>query len=267
MITSHLGHGMLGRRHVTVAFYLIVISALARCTVDARQFTADPYLPDTFAIGTAFAEPGRSAYVPLFVTFDEPLAVLEVTIKSYDTRLVLDSVSFKSGAFLPGICHWIRLTPQALAVVVVPPSGELLSPHSGLLGRVHMTPVSGLVDTSVVLDTVTYVENFLEHTTYFSDSAFRSFRPVVVSGLFVALPQCCQGTRGNIDNSPDGQVDISDLSVLIGYLYLGNQVNLPCYAEADLDQPADDVVDISDLSLLIDYLYIHPGQTPLPLCP
>ena len=258
---------MLGSRSVTVAGIAFGICLLWRFAAEARQFIPDPNLPDTFAIGSVFTQPNRPASLPLYVSFDEPLSVLEVTVRSKSAALVLDSLSFKSSAFPIGSCRWLRLAPQALAIVMVPPSGELLLPQSGILGRLFITPATGLSDTSIVLDTVTYSENFLEHTTYFSDSAFESFRPTVVGGLFTILPICCLGTRGNIDNSPDDKVDISDLSVLIGYLYLGNYSTLPCFAEADLDQPPDDAVDISDLARLIDYLYIHPGATPLSQCP
>jgi hypothetical protein len=257
---------MLGSRQLTVAGIALCICFFQSFAAEARRFVPDPNLPDTFSIGSAFTQPNLASWVPLFVFFDEPLSVMEFTIRSTDAQLTLDSVSFKSGIFPAVHCHWIALTEQSVAVVVVPPSGELLAPHSGLVGRVHITPAPGVSDISVVLDTATFVENFLEHTTYFSDSTFGLFRPRVVPGVFTVFPFCCEGTRGNIDDSPDGRVDISDLSVLIGYLYLGNYSTLPCFAEADLDQPPDNAVDISDLSLLIDYLYINPGATPLPQC-
>lgn len=258
---------MLGSRALTVAGIALGICISAIATASARHFVPDPNQPDTFTIGTAFVQPGFAGSAPLFVSFDEPLSVLEITVRAKDSQFVIDSVSFKNNSFTTESCHWLRLTPQAVAVVIVPPSGELISPISGLIGRAHITPASGVDDKSVVLDTVTYVENFLEHTTYFSDSTFALFRPVVESGLFTVLPDCCKGLKGNVDDSPDNQVDISDLSVLLGYLYLENYSTLPCFSEADLDQPPDGVVDISDLSLLIDYLYIHPGESPLPSCP
>ncbi len=75
---------------------------------------------------------------------------------------------------------------------------------------------------------------------------------------------CCAGSVGNIDASPDQNVDISDLSGLIDYLYI-SFIPLACTAEANCDGSPDGNIDIADLSSLIDFLYI--SFIPLPLCP
>ena len=64
---------------------------------------------------------------------------------------------------------------------------------------------------------------------------------------------CCNGTAGNVDCDQFEQVDISDLSRLIDYLYVSFQP-LCCIAEANIDGVTG--TDISDLSALIDNLYI-----------
>lgn len=64
---------------------------------------------------------------------------------------------------------------------------------------------------------------------------------------------CCTGSAGNVDCDLGGNVDISDLTRLIDYLYVSLSP-LCCVGEANCDgQPG---VDIADLSALIDYLYI-----------
>ncbi|MBD3258739.1 hypothetical protein GF377_09925 [candidate division GN15 bacterium] len=73
---------------------------------------------------------------------------------------------------------------------------------------------------------------------------------------------CCVGMRGNIDCSPDNEVTLSDLTVLIDHLF----VNLPplgCPASSDLDGSPG--VSLGDLTRLIDYLFI--SLTPLEPCP
>jgi hypothetical protein len=63
---------------------------------------------------------------------------------------------------------------------------------------------------------------------------------------------CCVGLSGNVDSDPAQIVDISDLSVLVEYLFGGAAV-LACSEEADIDQSG--AVDISDLTALVTYLF------------
>jgi hypothetical protein len=73
---------------------------------------------------------------------------------------------------------------------------------------------------------------------------------------------CCTGLRGNVDCDAEANVDISDLTRLIDYLYITYQP-LCCELAANCD--ALEGVDISDLTALINYLYIN--FAPLPACP
>lgn len=74
---------------------------------------------------------------------------------------------------------------------------------------------------------------------------------------------CCWRSTGNIDMDPMDGVDISDLSELLGYLYIDFQP-LTCQTTANTDGDPGGGVDISDLARLIDYLYIN--FTPLACC-
>jgi hypothetical protein len=73
---------------------------------------------------------------------------------------------------------------------------------------------------------------------------------------------CCQGTTGNVNAV--GGVDLSDLSLMIGYLTIIPKPSLPCTEEANVNGAGS--VDLSDLSLLIAYLTVSPRPT-LPNCP
>jgi hypothetical protein len=64
---------------------------------------------------------------------------------------------------------------------------------------------------------------------------------------------CCIGTAGNVDCDPEEQVDISDLTRMIDYLYISFRP-LCCADEANTDGVTG--VDISDLTALIDNLFI-----------
>lgn len=67
------------------------------------------------------------------------------------------------------------------------------------------------------------------------------------------MPCCCVGIRGNIDGDPQDMVDISDLSIIIDYLFFGVPFTGTCPGEANVDGIGE--ADISDLTLLIAYLF------------
>lgn len=81
---------------------------------------------------------------------------------------------------------------------------------------------------------------------------------------------CCTGTTGNVNDGLNETPDLSDLSLLVGYLTIpapGKPV-LPCLPEANINATGGVNPDLSDLSLLIGYLTITgPGKPTLPNCP
>jgi hypothetical protein len=83
-----------------------------------------------------------------------------------------------------------------------------------------------------------------------------------VSGILTYDPSCCIGELGNIDQSPDNLVTMSDLTVLIDNLFI-SLTPLTCEAEANLDLLP--LITMSDLTILIDHLFITLAD--LPLCP
>ena len=74
---------------------------------------------------------------------------------------------------------------------------------------------------------------------------------------------CCVGIRGNIDNDPSQNIDISDLVFLVDYMFSSPQGHTPpCFEEADIDASGN--IDISDLVYLVDYMFGSPsGPAPL----
>jgi hypothetical protein len=71
---------------------------------------------------------------------------------------------------------------------------------------------------------------------------------------------CCLGKRGNVNLL--GVIDLSDLSVLVGYL-TGSGYQLPCANAANVN--GSGAVDLADLSALVSYL--TAGGYVLPSCP
>jgi hypothetical protein len=60
---------------------------------------------------------------------------------------------------------------------------------------------------------------------------------------------------GNIDESPDGAVDIGDLTALIDYLFISME-RPGGLAMANVDGSENGIVDIGDLTVLISHLFI-----------
>lgn len=73
---------------------------------------------------------------------------------------------------------------------------------------------------------------------------------------------CCQGTTGNVNMQ--GEVDLSDLAILIAYMTQTPKPTLACQEEANVDVSGG--IDLSDLSRLIAHLTVTPRPS-LPACP
>ncbi|MFQ5499108.1 MAG: WD40/YVTN/BNR-like repeat-containing protein [Candidatus Zixiibacteriota bacterium] len=77
---------------------------------------------------------------------------------------------------------------------------------------------------------------------------------------------CCDGMRGNVDSSPDGSVDIVDLSFLVEFLFGNSSAFSPlCPEESDIDGTGQ--TDIVDLTNLVDYLFGNAGSPAPAPCP
>lgn len=83
---------------------------------------------------------------------------------------------------------------------------------------------------------------------------------------FMKTGTCCIGIRGNIDNSQDQSVDVSDVIYLVDYMFLNPAGPEPeCLIEADVDNSS--YIEIADLLILVDYVFfVPPGPAPLS-CP
>ncbi|MBU8933391.1 MAG: HYR domain-containing protein [candidate division Zixibacteria bacterium] len=75
---------------------------------------------------------------------------------------------------------------------------------------------------------------------------------------------CCYGRHGNVDGDPDDLVNISDLTRLVSYLFVGESI-LSCPAEANITGDPDGDINIIDLTTLVAYLFT--GGTAPPVCP
>ncbi len=85
---------------------------------------------------------------------------------------------------------------------------------------------------------------------------------VTRTGSFYHAERCCNGVLGNVDESPDGLVTQSDMTVLIDHLFI-SLMPLSCPEAGDID--SDGIVSMGDMNAMIDHLFIT--LDPLPPCP
>jgi hypothetical protein len=78
----------------------------------------------------------------------------------------------------------------------------------------------------------------------------------------ITVTECCAGLTGNINGDAGDNVDISDLTTLVNYLFVTYQP-LPCPSEANVNGDAGCNIDISDLTTLVNHLFVT-FQTPAP---
>ena len=80
--------------------------------------------------------------------------------------------------------------------------------------------------------------------------------------LCFQIVSCCQGLRGNINLDLQGDIDISDLTALVGWMFKSGSAP-PCMLEADVDGNGEH--DVADVTYLVGYMF-KSGPEPA-ACP
>jgi len=223
----------------------------------------DPGVPDTIEVVSDTAYTGSSAEIPIRIVNDQFLGGLEVTLTWDSPDVFVDSVSFVGSRAL----HLSSLGYTSLgSSVTIYAIGftELLSAGEGLFATVHMGYTSGIQPQTVTIDSITVVQDQIEHSNIFSDINSHAFTPQFVSGTVEILESgCCIGDRGNMNGSPDDGIDIADIVYLVDFMFQGGDPS-PCPQEANVDGLGDEnVPDISDLVYLAAYMF-SGGPPPVP---
>lgn len=254
---------------MNVKLRTLIVTAVATLiftgVAEARVFISDPNQPDTVRVDSVRALRGSHVAIPIFVFTDEPLYGIEITIRHQSPHLKLDSFSFlgsihsylefKGATFIDG----------AMAAYAFPTSDFFIYPGRGLFGKIYATVSDSAAIGPIALDSATVIVEMVEHSNMFSDLELQTFIPQFRAGKIQVQDSCCVGMKGNIDGSPDEGIDISDLTILINYLFLDFNYVLVCPEEADVSpETGDGTTDISDLTALVQFLFI--SATPLPDC-
>jgi subtilisin family serine protease len=209
-------------------------------------------LGDTLKIVGDSAFAGRKVMVSVRLTNSQNLAsfVVPLRLPNSPYKVALDSIRkgtrtsyFESMSTLTWDTLGNRYTVELIAnngggsPNLAPGEGEVLRIY-GRINLYALGSVSALVDTTDLFGMrVRLVSNVM------------SYGPAVVPGHIVTKGIL----RCDVDYSNDGARDISDITWLIAYLYLGAP---PPITIQSGDCDADLGIDIADITQLIDYLFL-----------
>jgi hypothetical protein len=153
--------------------------------------------------------------------------------------------------------HWTQIMPEGgYPDSIVPNRASPFEPYTPCYSNV-------LEWTPVVFDLSMY-SGVAQIMFRFGSDGFVTEEGWYIDDVSVKSPGCCVDITGNVDDDPDQNVDIGDLTELIRYLYIPPYTEPPCLDEANID--GEGSADIGDLTALIQYLYIPPNPPPAP-CP
>lgn len=83
---------------------------------------------------------------------------------------------------------------------------------------------------------------------------------VYAVGTPLGPPSCCL-FRGNINNSGDGVIDVTDLTYMVTYMFK-HGAEPPCLEQADVNGVGGSTIDVADLTYLVTYMFKH-GPAPV----
>jgi hypothetical protein len=195
-------------------------------------------------------------------TFDVTVTDTEPPLLAPMSDISVPNDSLQNGATLifnisaPDNCPGATVTTD-------PPSGYFF-PIGTTQVHVVATDNSGNTSTQNFLVNVTLVDDDLDGVNNGVDNCPDTYNPdqADANGDGIGDACCCVGMRGNIDNDPNGAVDISDLIALVEYSFNPEGSILACPAEADVD--GSNTIDIADIIYLVDYSFGSP-QGPAPV--
>ncbi|HUV30529.1 MAG TPA: hypothetical protein VMY05_05485 [Acidobacteriota bacterium] len=232
-----------------------------------RVIIDDPGFSDTVFVDSVSVTIPESAVLTVSFCNDQPLAAVEVTLAYDSPDLVIDSFSFTGSKIeyiqLKG---WTTFDDTTLTIFAFQSDEGLISFGEGLLGNLYLSCPEGTEPQVVAFDTTTVIIDLIVHATFFTNADVLSFVPQFEKGFVNLHTTCCEGNTGNVDASPDGVVDIGDLTDLIDYLFI-SKTEPSCLDEANVDGSGDGVVDIGDVTYLIVYLFVSAETSPLQPCP
>lgn len=234
----------MGKTYTTWKYSLIVIEA------------------DTVRADSASAEPGETVKVDLIVRNFVPLSQLKIPFSwSGPVDLAFDSVSTEGLRTdpLPGkqFTFFNGGTKQATYVFTAA-GAEYLAPDSRAVLSLFFT-----IDPDAMPGSTTPITVGPFGTQELSfETTVATYEPDIAAGA-VTVVNCCEGITGNVNDDPEENVSLSDLTVLVNHLFVTFEP-LACPAEANTSGDPAGELTLSDLTALVNSLFVTFG--PLPAC-
>lgn len=244
--------------------------------MDGRLFvflTRSTQLLDTLTVSSVATNPGEQIVVDISVQNDVPAHGFILPVDwTGPYGLQFDSAStagLRTSYFEYFNYQGYDIANSRIAVeILASTSGTSpdLPPGNGPVLRLYFTvPFDATGDSNQVR-----LAPYVGPTTIYPELLTECFSlqvPLTNGKVTLAPSGCCVNLCGNVNGSVGDVVDISDLSMLIGFLTVpGSGIVFPCPDEANINGSPSGTIDLSDLSLLIAYLTTSP-QPSLPLCP
>jgi len=251
------------------------ILTLSSCLVLAftlSSWAQDIAAPDTIKIESASLQIGRSLPISLSISNDQPIKCFNIGLitSSVDSGMArFDSIVY-IGRMADAEIMNLRIggainadgllsDTSVLSAFLAGPEMKALPRGNGAIVNIYFT---GLKPGEMTIQNgfLPPGGNFMM-MPYIGDFSEKMFTPVFV-GIAIQVAPRAPFVCGNIDDSPEGFVDISDLTVFIDYLFISLQTPANLGA-ANMDGSPNGTIDISDLTYMIAYLFIGG---PAPVC-
>ena len=210
---------------------------------------------DTMFTTSATAEPGDVVRIDVYAHNQLPLEILQIPFDwSGPLNLKLDSISTKGlrteylpnksfASFNSGLKHATYALGRGSAAALAPDTGAVLT----LYFTVPPSATSGTNPITLAPYDIYDLEFIVPPGSYV---------PVYSSGeITVGSGSCCVGFTGNVNNDPQGDVNLTDLTVLVNHLFVTFEP-LACPAAANANGDAACDLTLSDLTRLVNNLFV-----------
>ncbi len=149
------------------------------------------------------------------------------------------------------------------SVIVEPPSGSFF-PIGVTQVEITATDNSGNTTSGSFPVEVVLTDDDFDGVSNAVDNCPNTYNPdqADANGDGIGDACCCVGMRGNIDDDPNGSIDIADLIALVEFSFNPEGAIIACPVSADVD--GSNTVDIADIIYLVDYSFGFP-QGPAPV--
>jgi hypothetical protein len=150
---------------------------------------------DTGEIDTVFIDSATSfvsgiGVVPIHFFNDEPLDLIELTLKHVPTAVNIDSFSFAGGRVFDDVFSkevLISADSTKVAIVAFTLSGPPIMPGTGLLGKLYYSYPQSITPQVIPITTTTWLDGPILHTNSFGAYDAASFVPVILPGYLDIL--------------------------------------------------------------------------------